>query len=159
MLSNRDTFVKVIEKLKTLVNPLAHEHDSQLDGKPVHDSDFLIQVTTYWWGFEVELRPKLMECLNKEANRAILFFGVLSTVAMLLPPIQPFIRVISAFVGLQFALIQREDQGFGVILTATWALPFLLVPIAIQKALEEPNASPNTLLGQELNTSNLAKPQ
>ncbi|KAK9765703.1 hypothetical protein K7432_005750 [Basidiobolus ranarum] len=132
-LSNKDVFVRVIAKLKDLVTPLTHEHEKQFEGKPVRDNDLLIQVTMYWWGFEVELRPELMDCLSKEANRAVLFFGILSTVAMLLPPIQPFVRVISAFVGLQFALIQREDHGFGVILTATWALPFLLVPIGVSK--------------------------
>ncbi|ORX94120.1 hypothetical protein K493DRAFT_302243 [Basidiobolus meristosporus CBS 931.73] len=126
------TFKKVLENLKKLSSPVLHDHgptvvEHQIDDDP----ERMVRVTLYWWGYEILLPTEFIKCLEKEWNRSFIVFSALVAIATVVPPIQPLVGIISAYVNLSFAFIYREDHGFGVILSATWALPLLMVPVGL----------------------------
>ncbi|KAF9342675.1 hypothetical protein BGX26_007055 [Mortierella sp. AD094] len=72
-----------------------------------------------------------MSKLQRVTNTSQIFFGFLSGAVTGIPGLAalvPLTRIISAWVGFQWAVIQAEDLGKGVILSATWVLPVALAP-------------------------------
>ncbi|KAK9765702.1 hypothetical protein K7432_005749 [Basidiobolus ranarum] len=131
-LYDTDTFKKVLENLKKLSSPVLHDHgptvvEHNLDDDP----ERMMKVTLYWWGYEILLPTQFIKCLEKEWNRSFIVFSALVAMATVVPHLQPLVGIISAYVNLSFAFIYREDHGHGVILSATWALPLLMVPVGL----------------------------
>ncbi|KAI8360279.1 hypothetical protein B0O80DRAFT_199813 [Mortierella sp. GBAus27b] len=91
----------------------------------------VISAYTYWWGYEIYVPHKCMSKLQRVSNISQIFFGFLSGAVGGVPGLAalvPLSRIISAWVGFQWALIQAEDLGKGVVLSATWVLPVALAP-------------------------------
>ncbi|KAF9403760.1 hypothetical protein BGX21_010556, partial [Mortierella sp. AD011] len=82
-----------------------------------------ISAYTFWWGYEIYVPHNCMSQLQRVSNTSQIFFGFLSGAITGIPGLAalvPLTRIISAWVGLQWAVIQAEDLGNGVILSATW---------------------------------------
>ncbi|KAG0298569.1 hypothetical protein BGZ97_004018 [Linnemannia gamsii] len=91
----------------------------------------MISAYTYWWGYEIYVPHKCMNKLQRVTNTSQIFFGFLSGAVAGMPGLAalvPLSRIISAWVGFQWAIIQAEDLGKGVVLSATWVLPVALAP-------------------------------
>ena len=83
----------------------------------------VISAYTYWWGYEIYVPHKCMNKLQRVTNTSQIFFGFLSGAVAGMPGLAalvPLSRIISAWVGFQWAVIQAEDLGKGVVLSATW---------------------------------------
>ncbi|KAG0049175.1 hypothetical protein BGZ83_006001 [Gryganskiella cystojenkinii] len=91
----------------------------------------VISAYTYWWGYEIYVPHKCMNKLQRVTNTSQIFFGFLSGAVIGIPGLAalvPLSRIISAWVGFQWAVIKAEDLGKGVVLSATWVLPVALAP-------------------------------
>ncbi|KAF9549396.1 hypothetical protein EC957_003785 [Mortierella hygrophila] len=91
----------------------------------------VISAYTYWWGYEIYVPHKCMNKLQRVSNTSQIFFGFLSGAVAGMPGLAalvPLSRIISAWVGFQWAIIHAEDLGKGVVLSATWVLPVALAP-------------------------------
>ncbi|KAG0006398.1 hypothetical protein BGZ65_008499 [Modicella reniformis] len=91
----------------------------------------VISAFTYWWGYEIFVPHNCMSKLQRVTNTSQIFFGFLSGAVVGFPGLAslvPLSRIISAWVGFQWAIIQAEDLGNGVVLSATWVLPVALAP-------------------------------
>ncbi|GJJ77832.1 hypothetical protein EMPS_10191 [Entomortierella parvispora] len=91
----------------------------------------VISAYTYWWGYEIYVPHKCMNKLQRVSNTSQIFFGFLSGAVTGIPGLAalvPLSRIISAWVGFQWAVINAEDVGKGVVLSATWVLPVALAP-------------------------------
>ncbi|KAK3843299.1 MAG: hypothetical protein J3R72DRAFT_115515 [Linnemannia gamsii] len=91
----------------------------------------VISAYTYWWGYEIYVPHKCMNKLQRVTNTSQIFFGFLSGAVAGMPGLAalvPLSRIISAWVGFQWAIILAEDLGKGVVLSATWVLPVALAP-------------------------------
>ncbi|KAF9905245.1 hypothetical protein EC991_001897 [Linnemannia zychae] len=91
----------------------------------------VISAYTYWWGYEIYVPHKCMNKLQRVSNTSQIFFGFLSGAVAGMPGLAalvPLSRIISAWVGFQWAIINAEDLGKGVVLSATWVLPVALAP-------------------------------
>ncbi|KAF9113902.1 hypothetical protein BGX27_000591 [Mortierella sp. AM989] len=91
----------------------------------------IISAYTYWWGYEIYVPHKCMSKLQRVTNTSQIFFGFLSGAVTGIPGLAslvPLTRIISAWVGFQWAVIHAQDLGEGVILSATWVLPVALAP-------------------------------
>lgn len=83
----------------------------------------VISAYTYWWGYEIYVPHKCMNKLQRVSNTSQIFFGFLSGAVAGMPGLAalvPLSRIISAWVGFQWAIIHAEDLGKGVVLSATW---------------------------------------
>ncbi|KAF9956915.1 hypothetical protein BGZ70_009706 [Mortierella alpina] len=83
----------------------------------------VITAASYWWGFEIYVPHQCMAKLSRATNTSQIFFGFLGGALSGVPGLAalvPLSKIISAYVGLQWALIQAQDLGKGVILAATW---------------------------------------
>lgn len=83
----------------------------------------VISAYTYWWGYEIYVPHKCMNKLQRVTNTSQIFFGFLSGAVAGMPGLAalvPLSRIISAWVGFQWAVIHAEDLGKGVVLSATW---------------------------------------
>jgi len=83
----------------------------------------VISAYTYWWGYEIYVPHKCMNKLQRVSNTSQIFFGFLSGAVAGIPGLAalvPLSRIISAWVGFQWAVINAEDVGKGVVLSATW---------------------------------------
>ncbi|KAK9764100.1 hypothetical protein K7432_008677 [Basidiobolus ranarum] len=98
---------------------------SNPSGPPPRD---VVSVYTYWWGYEIYLPDELVKQLIKDGNTAVAAAGLIAALSAAVPALAPFVRVISAFLTLQIAAIQRKDRNSGIVLTSSWILPALLVP-------------------------------
>ncbi|KAK9767527.1 hypothetical protein K7432_002627 [Basidiobolus ranarum] len=85
-------------------------------------------VYTYWWGYEMYLPDELVKQLIMEGNTAGAVVELVAALSVAIPALAPFTKVISGFISIQIALIQRKDHDSGIILTSTWILPALLIP-------------------------------
>lgn len=84
---------------------------------------YMISAYTYWWGYEIYVPHKCMNKLQRVTNTSQIFFGFLSGAVTGIPGLAalvPLSRIISAWVGFQWAVIKAEDLGKGVVLSATW---------------------------------------
>ncbi|KAF8941676.1 hypothetical protein BGZ58_000012 [Dissophora ornata] len=91
----------------------------------------VISAYTFWWGYEIYVPHKCMSKLQRVTNTSQIFFGFLSGAVTGIPGLAalvPLSRIISAWVGFQWAVIHAEDLGKGVVLSATWVLPVALAP-------------------------------
>ncbi|KAF9931029.1 hypothetical protein FBU30_010945 [Linnemannia zychae] len=91
----------------------------------------VISAYTYWWGYEIYVPHKCMNKLQRVTNTSQIFFGFLSGAVAGMPGLAalvPLSKIISAWVGFQWAVINAEDLGKGVVLSATWVLPVALAP-------------------------------
>ncbi|KAH0827875.1 hypothetical protein J3R83DRAFT_3502 [Lanmaoa asiatica] len=107
-----------------------------------------ISVQTMWWGFRIYLPPPVLDVLNNRqleaAKRAALITTALQWLmdhlpVSLLPPqmrpgvailryLVPYVGYMGGFIAWSWSAIRSFDKGYGVVLTATWLLPFVLVP-------------------------------
>ncbi|KAF9913526.1 hypothetical protein BX616_009911 [Lobosporangium transversale] len=118
--ADKTTLVSTINSIKQQVLALTKA--------PPND---VISAYTYWWGYEIYVPHNCMAKLQRVTNTSQIFFGFLSGAVSGIPGLAalvPLSRIISAWVGFQWALIQAEDLGKGVVLSATWVLPVALAP-------------------------------
>ncbi|ORY02591.1 hypothetical protein K493DRAFT_312005 [Basidiobolus meristosporus CBS 931.73] len=54
--------------------------------------------------------------------------SLIAATATAVPPLVPFVRVIAGFLTLELTAIQGRDKGTGLILSASWLLPAVLIP-------------------------------
>jgi len=101
-----------------------------------------------WWGYRIYLPPPVLAVLNNKrletAKRAAIIAAAIQWLlthipAHTLPPqLMPFTILLSrlpsvtsqvaALLAWSWSTVQSFDQGNGIILTATWILPILLLP-------------------------------
>lgn len=84
---------------------------------------------TYWWGYEIYVPHKCMDTIERVSNTSQIFFGFLSGTLSAVPGLAalvPIAKIISAWVGYQWAVIKTQDAGKGVVISATWVLPVAL---------------------------------
>ncbi|KAH7888684.1 hypothetical protein F5I97DRAFT_1803503 [Phlebopus sp. FC_14] len=107
-----------------------------------------ISVQTMWWGFRIYLPPPVLDVLNNKqleaAKRAAMITTALKWLLDHLPvpllPAQmrpavailrrlvPYLGYMGGFIAWSWSAIKAFDKGYGVVLTATWLLPFALIP-------------------------------
>ncbi|KAF9227334.1 hypothetical protein BS17DRAFT_695023 [Gyrodon lividus] len=107
-----------------------------------------ISVQTMWWGFRIYLPPPVLDVLNNKQLEAAKRAAIITTalkwlmdhlpVALLPPQMRPGVAVLRRLVpylgymgGLiawSWSAVRSFDKGYGVVLTATWLLPFALIP-------------------------------
>lgn len=84
-----------------------------------------------WWGLEICLPPPTIALLEAAESPGSTLLNLLTAISVLSEgarEILPFIRYIAQFVQTEFSMIERADEGKGVVCTATWLLPVALVP-------------------------------
>ncbi|KAK3815766.1 MAG: hypothetical protein JOS17DRAFT_413278 [Linnemannia elongata] len=89
----------------------------------------MMSAYTYWWGYEIYVPHKCMDTIERVSNTSQIFFGFLSTTVSAIPGLAalvPIAKIISAWVGYQWAVIKTQDAGKGVVISATWVLPVAL---------------------------------
>ncbi|KAI9569666.1 hypothetical protein HD554DRAFT_2020006 [Boletus coccyginus] len=107
-----------------------------------------LSIQTMWWGFRIYLPPPVLDVLNNRqleaAKRAALITTALQWLmdhlpVSLLPPqmrpgvailryLSPYVGYMGGFIAWGWSAIRSFDKGYGVVLTATWLLPFVLIP-------------------------------
>ncbi|KAG0373155.1 hypothetical protein BGX24_012080 [Mortierella sp. AD032] len=83
----------------------------------------MMSAYTYWWGYEIYVPHKCMDNIERVSNTSQIFFGFLSSAVGAIPGLAalvPIARIISAWVGYQWAVIKTQDAGKGVVISATW---------------------------------------
>ncbi|KAI1317081.1 hypothetical protein EDD11_009064 [Mortierella claussenii] len=113
--------------LVSTINSIKQQVLALTKAPPTH----IISAYTYWWGYEIYVPHKCMSKLQRVTNTSQIFFGFLSGAVSGIPGLAalvPLSRIISAWVGFQWAVIHAEDLGKGVVLSATWVLPVALAP-------------------------------
>ncbi|KAF8936603.1 hypothetical protein BGZ58_003986 [Dissophora ornata] len=88
-----------------------------------------ISAYTFWWGFEIYVPHKCMQTIERVSNTSQTFFNILSGAVSGIPGLEalvPIAKIIAAWVGYQWSVIKAEDQGKGVVISATWVLPVAL---------------------------------
>lgn len=83
----------------------------------------MMSAYTYWWGYEIYVPHKCMDTIERVSNTSQIFFGFLSTTVSAIPGLAalvPIAKIISAWVGYQWAVIKTQDAGKGVVISATW---------------------------------------
>ncbi|KAG6375365.1 2OG-Fe(II) oxygenase superfamily-domain-containing protein [Boletus reticuloceps] len=119
-----------------------------------------ISIQTMWWGFRLYLPPPVLDVLNNKqleaAKRAALITTALQWLMdhlplSLLPPqmhpgvailryLVPYVGYMGGFIAWTWSAVRSFDKGYGVVLTATWLLPFVLIP-GTWEAEEIPNVN------------------
>ncbi|KNZ50225.1 uncharacterized protein VP01_453g17 [Puccinia sorghi] len=91
-----------------------------------------LSVWCFWWGFEIALPQESVERLKtaKSIEGAAMQILVALTAAGGAMELLPFIRFIGAYMDMEWGAINEQNQGNGVVIAATWALPMALVPRA-----------------------------
>ncbi|EJC98681.1 uncharacterized protein FOMMEDRAFT_161512 [Fomitiporia mediterranea MF3/22] len=107
-----------------------------------------ISVQVLWWGYRIYLPPPVLHVLSNRtietAKRAALLTAaltwllenlpiatlppVLAPAALLLRALVPLLGMIGAFISWGWKATITFDKGNGVVLSATWLLPIVLVP-------------------------------
>ncbi|KAI9225662.1 MAG: hypothetical protein DHS80DRAFT_33483 [Piptocephalis tieghemiana] len=87
-----------------------------------------ISAQTYWWGYELFFPPVTLQKLEDRGDIATSVLYFLGALAKTVPALYPFVNVIATFVALQFTVIKAMDTGRGIILVATWVVPFVFMP-------------------------------
>ncbi|KAL5485027.1 hypothetical protein ACEPAI_7669 [Sanghuangporus weigelae] len=90
-----------------------------------------MSVLTYWWGLELCLPPPTLTHLSQAPNishQVINFLSALSLMYNGVREMLPFVRYIGQFVDFEWAQIERQDKGKGVVCAATWIMPAAMVP-------------------------------
>lgn len=87
-----------------------------------------VSVYVYWWGYEVYIPTEVLKNLQKQGsvtNSTLSFISILLTSV---PLIQPFIKLLTAFISMESSASNLFHSPQGTVLTAIWILPFLIVP-------------------------------
>ncbi|TFK68011.1 hypothetical protein BDN72DRAFT_842319 [Pluteus cervinus] len=107
-----------------------------------------LSIEAMWWGYRIYLPPPVLLILSdrqlEATKRAALittaltwFFNNLPVsslplpvqpVVILLQRLVPYLGYIGTFISWSWGTIKGYDKGSGVTLTATWILPFALIP-------------------------------
>ncbi|KAF9182604.1 hypothetical protein BGZ51_004657 [Haplosporangium sp. Z 767] len=105
--------------LVTTINSLTRQLMAMQGPPPTH----MISAYTFWWGYEIYIPHKCMARLEHVSNTSLIFFNFLSGAISAIPGLAalvPIAKIISAWVGYQWSVIKSEDQGKGVVISATW---------------------------------------
>ncbi|KAL5507094.1 hypothetical protein ACEPAH_6550 [Sanghuangporus vaninii] len=101
------------------------------DHSTVHPPTDRMSVLTYWWGLELCLPPPTLTHLSQAPNishQVINFLSALSLMYNGVREVLPFVRYIGQFVDFEWAQIEKQDKGKGVVCAATWIMPAAMVP-------------------------------
>ncbi|PWN45652.1 hypothetical protein IE81DRAFT_164531 [Ceraceosorus guamensis] len=87
-------------------------------------------IFVHWWGFEITMPPPTMNYLSTAHSISGAFLSFLQTMVISggVPELLPFVKYISQFVEMEFSAIKSQNRGDGVIVAATFLMPFALVP-------------------------------
>ncbi|KAG0266520.1 hypothetical protein BG011_002010 [Mortierella polycephala] len=105
--------------LVTTINSLTRQLMALQGPPPTH----AISAYTFWWGYEIYIPHKCIARLEQVSNTSLIFFNFLSGAISTIPGLAalvPIAKIISAWVGYQWSVIKTEDQGKGVVISATW---------------------------------------
>ncbi|KAI0244454.1 hypothetical protein L0F63_001897, partial [Massospora cicadina] len=91
-----------------------------------------VSVFVYWWGYEVYLPKAILDRLQKRGSTTNAALALLAVLTSAIPFIQPYIKVLSAFITLEASASELFHTPGGTVLTATWILPFLIIPRPIK---------------------------
>ncbi|EKM79720.1 hypothetical protein AGABI1DRAFT_127406 [Agaricus bisporus var. burnettii JB137-S8] len=107
-----------------------------------------LSIQCLWWGYRMFLPPPVLDILNdrqlEAARRTVMittaltwFFNnlpidslppPLRPTLLLIKHIAPYLSYIGTFISWSWGTMASYDQGCGITLTATWILPFALIP-------------------------------
>ncbi|KAH8111852.1 hypothetical protein DFH11DRAFT_1690128 [Phellopilus nigrolimitatus] len=107
-----------------------------------------ISVQVLWWGYRMYLPPPVLQVLNNKsleaAKRAAIITSALKWLldhlpltllplplrpaATLLTGLVPLLGAIGTFIAWSWRAIGTFDKGHGVVLSATWLMPVILIP-------------------------------
>ncbi|KAJ9090582.1 hypothetical protein DSO57_1001037 [Entomophthora muscae] len=87
-----------------------------------------VSVFVYWWGYEVYLPKEVLDNMRKKGSFTNSLLAIIASITVTVPVIQPFIKLISAFISMESSASDLLHSPQGTVLTATWLLPFLVLP-------------------------------
>ncbi|KAM6501695.1 hypothetical protein JOM56_001672 [Amanita muscaria] len=107
-----------------------------------------LSLETTWWGYRIYIPPPVLETLDitsTETNRrAALLTAALTwffthfpvhvlpltvrPVIIILQGLVPYLGYLGGLLSWSWGTIRTYDEGYGIILTATWLLPIALIP-------------------------------
>ncbi|KAF9413455.1 hypothetical protein BGZ94_000725 [Podila epigama] len=112
--------------LVATINSLTRQFLALQNGPP---PTHMISAYTFWWGYEIYIPHKCMANLDHGLNTSQIFLNLLSGAIVNIPGLSalvPIAKIISAWVGYQWGIIKTQDNGKGVVISATWVLPVAL---------------------------------
>ncbi|KAI9291717.1 hypothetical protein K502DRAFT_344455 [Neoconidiobolus thromboides FSU 785] len=89
-----------------------------------------VSVYVYWWGYEVYVPAKVLEQLRKQGSTTTSIISFITAITTAVPLIQPILKILSAFISMESSASDLFRSDIGTVLTATWILPFLVIPRA-----------------------------
>ena len=91
-----------------------------------------ISVRSDWKGFRIFFPTPTLESLQNTTNVMLAASGMATSAAMMLSvPLLTIAGPLASYLVFQQSLIKSVDQGYGVMLYASWACPFMYVPYAL----------------------------
>ncbi|KAH9961228.1 hypothetical protein BC827DRAFT_1383913 [Russula dissimulans] len=132
-LPTAETVVSGIEKITPQLMALSYAtgHPAIPEHKGVYPPTDRMSILTSWWGFELLLPPPTLAYLNGVESKSKTVLNILTVLGGVnegVREILPFARYIAQYVDFEFNEINSQDQGKGVICTATWIMPIAMIP-------------------------------
>ncbi|KAF8345493.1 hypothetical protein F5887DRAFT_165428 [Amanita rubescens] len=107
-----------------------------------------LSLETMWWGYRIYIPPPILEALDSTSlettRRAALLTAALTwfftnfpvhvlpitvrPVIILLQGLVPYLGYLGSILSWSWGSIRSYDEGYGIILTATWLVPIALIP-------------------------------
>jgi len=101
------------------------------DHKGIYPPTDRMSVLTSWWGLELLLPPPTLEYLSRVQSVSKTVVNIITAMGAVTEGVReilPFVRYIAQFIDFEFNEIKSQDQGKGVICTATWLMPIAMIP-------------------------------
>jgi hypothetical protein len=130
-LPTAETVIDGFEQITPQLMALGFATSVWPDHKGVYPPTDRMSVLTYWWGLELVLPDSSLRYLSTVESITHTIINFLTAVSVIdngVREILPFIRYISQFVDFEFSMIQKQNQGKGVVCAATWIMPAAMVP-------------------------------
>ena len=87
-----------------------------------------LSVVTYWWGFDIFIpSPEAQKFLALDATVQQIADGIGIVAQGPFIALLPFIRLIAGWFRMNSEQIRRSDRGNGVVCSAVWACPVMLI--------------------------------
>ncbi|KAF9926514.1 hypothetical protein BGZ65_007249 [Modicella reniformis] len=117
--SSQSTSSSLVDTINSITRQLL---PSQQNSPSIH----CISIYTFWWGYEIFVPHKSMKTIEAVSNTSLIFFNILSSAIHGVPGLAalvPIAQIIASWFGYQWSVINAEDKGKGVIISAIWILP------------------------------------
>ncbi|KAK2461062.1 hypothetical protein APHAL10511_006909 [Amanita phalloides] len=107
-----------------------------------------LSLETMWWGYRIYIPPRVLDALDstsvETSRRAALLTAALTwfftnfpvnvlpipvrPVIIILQGLVPYLGYLGGILSWSWGSIKSYDEGYGIILTATWVMPIALIP-------------------------------